>query len=376
MNLSRISSFLLLFFIVFRMLVVFFSAPKQLTDLSALKEAWLHSQYNLNQGYDFYGNMGDEDLRTYAALEYLQGQDPSRINFEDPPLVKYLFGISYVLFANILLLQFLFAIGILVCTYLMGRAIGLSSRLALLPLFLLSFDGLFVQKSQTVNLDLPQLFFILIALRILMNKKFAPYSLILLGLSVGTAMASKVLFTGLLLLLFALSVLFFRKIPQVSKAASLVAMVSLGVYIFSYVVFFFSHPVMDFVALHLSIARLYRSYVPEYPWFEIWRVLILGRWRTWFASPSIQPVEEFWLVWPSSAFLTFSLLFTQIRLRRLPLIPEQILLAWLVVYLGFQSTHVVFPRYLLLALPLFYILAIQSIDNFLSSSTIRRMRNG
>src|SRR3990170_6031759 len=110
MNLSRISSFLLLFFIVFRMLVVFFSAPKQLTDLSALKEAWLHSQYNLNQGYDFYGNMGDEDLRTYAALEYLQGQDPSRINFEDPPLVKYLFGISYVLFANILLLQFLFAI--------------------------------------------------------------------------------------------------------------------------------------------------------------------------------------------------------------------------------------------------------------------------
>ncbi|OGY22002.1 MAG: hypothetical protein A3A65_03085 [Candidatus Chisholmbacteria bacterium RIFCSPLOWO2_01_FULL_49_14] len=368
MKLSRISSFLLLLLIVSRMLVVFFCAPKQVADFGALKEAWLHSQYNLNQGYEFYGNMGDEDLRTYAALEYLKGQDPSRINFEDPPLVKYLFGISYAVFANILVLQFLFASGILVCTYLIGRAICLGSRLALLPLLLLSFDKLFVQKSQTVNLDLPQLFFVLIALLVLMKKKYTQRSFVFLGISIGAAMASKVMFTGLILLLFVLAVLYLRKIPHLKKAASLVVLVGLGVYIFSYSVFFFSHPVMDFVTLHLSIAGFYRSYVPEYPWFEIWRILFLGRWRTWFATPPIQPVEEHWLVWPVSALLTFSLLFTQRRLRRLSLVPEQILLAWLVVYLGFQSIHVVFPRYLLLALPLFYILATQAIQTWLSYS--------
>ena len=368
MNLSRISSFLLIVFIVSRMLVVFFSAPEQFTDLGALKEAWLHSQYNLNQGYEFYGNMGDEDLRTYAALEYLKGQDPSRINFEDPPLVKYLFGISYAVFANILVLQFLFAFGVLVCTYLIGRAIGLGSRLALLPSLLLSFDKLFVQKSQTVNLDLPQLFFVLIVLLVLIKKKYTPGSLVLLGLSIGATMASKVMFTGLILLFFALAVLLFKRIPHLKKAGSFVVLVSLGVYFFSYIVFFLSHSIIDFVWLHLSIARLYRSYVPEYPWFEIWRILFLGKWKTWFATPSIQPVEEFWLVWPVSTFLTFSLPFTRKKLRRLPLLPEYILLVWLVVYLGFQSLHVVFPRYLLLALPLFYILATQAIQTWLSYS--------
>jgi 4-amino-4-deoxy-L-arabinose transferase-like glycosyltransferase len=307
--------------------------------------------------------MSDEDLRTFAALEYVRGKDPSIVNFEDPPLSKYLFGLSYLLFGNVLIVQFAASGLALYLTYLLARRVSISSSLTLLPSLVLAFDPLFIERSTSVNLDIIQLVFVLIALLLLTYKGYDRKRLLLLGAAVGAAMASKVVITGLLLLLFVVVVFSIKRVPRLKTSLFLVVGGSFSIYLLSYTVFFVYHSLGDFVSLHIKIFRLYRSYLPDYPWFEIWRILLLGKWRTWFATPAIQPVSEFWIAWPMSAVLAFLLLLKK-EFRRLPLKPEQILLPWCLVYLAFQSTHVVFPRYLLLVLPLLYILGTFSLSKF------------
>lgn len=365
MKTTRISVIILLIVLSVRLASVFSYAPKQLIHHEKLLQIWLHSQYNLNQGYEFYGNMSDEDLRAFAALEYIRGRDPSVVNFEDPPLGKYLIGLSYLFLGNILLVQFAASAGILLLTSLLARRLSLTPPYSLLPLLILVFDPLFVERASTVNLEIIQLLFALLALLILTSPLRSSLSFFLLGLTIGGVMASKVFFVGLLLLLYVFVILFLRRNPKLVSSILLVSLGSLLAYLGSYAMYFSYHSPTDFLNLHIAIVRLYRSYLPEYPWFEIWRILLLGKWRTWFVTPLIQPVSEYWLAWPTATIISGSLLFMK-RTWKIPLQQTTVLLGWVLVYLLFQSIHVVFPRYLLLILPILYILAIRQLVNFIS----------
>ncbi len=64
---------------------------------SEYEKRYSHSQYVLGPAYTHL--MGDGDIYTYAGTRYVQGEDPTTINFEHPPVIKYMFGISYILFS-------------------------------------------------------------------------------------------------------------------------------------------------------------------------------------------------------------------------------------------------------------------------------------
>jgi len=358
-------SIIILIVLSARLAYAFSHAPKQLTDHDKLRQIWLHSQYNLEKGYEFYGNMSDDDLRAFAALEYLSGRDPSVVNFEDPPLAKYLLGLSYLFFGNILLVQFAASGGVVLLTYFLARRLTLTLPSSLLPSLILVFDPLFVERASTVNLEIIQLIFALAVLFLLTLRLWSSLTLFLLGCALGGVMASKVFFVGLLMLFYAFFVLVVRQTARRKRSFALVTLGCLLVYLGSYTIYFAYHPPLDFFKLHIDIIRLYRSYLPEYPWFEIWRILLLGKWRTWFATPPIQPVAEYWLAWPIATVLTGSLLFVR-RTWKPFLQPSTVLLGWVLIYLLFQSIHVVFPRYLLLVLPILYIIAISQLANFVS----------
>ncbi len=363
---KKLVSLLLAILIITRLSFIHLKTPSFSVQHDRLRTAWLHSQYNLGKGYEFYGNMSDEDLRTFAAIEYIQGKDPSVVNFEDPPLGKYLLGLSYLFLGNILFVQFAASLGILLLTYLLARRLPLPLPHSLLPSLILVFDPLFVERVKTVNLEMIQLLFMLAAFFFLVRRKQSLLSLFLLGLAVGGVMASKVFFVGLLLLFYSCFILFLHRHTKRVSSVIFVSLGSLLVYLGSYSIYFAFHSVSDFLRLHIDIIRLYRSYLPEYPWFEIWRILLLGKWRTWFATPPIQPVSEYWIAWPIAAVLTASLFFAK-RNWKIPLQPPTVLLDWIITYLLFQSIHVVFPRYILLVLPVFYILAIRQLAYFISS---------
>jgi hypothetical protein len=367
MKIARITTGLLLLIIVAKLGLVFWQAPGQSTDLEQLRQLWLHSQYNLNQGYEFYGNMTDEDLHTLSAIEYVRGTDPTTINFEQSPLGKYLLGFSYLVFGNVLIVQYIASALAVYLTYLLARKVSIPSPFSFIPSLILVFDPLFIERSTSVNLDLLQLVFVLFSILLLVQSGYNRRSFLLLGAAVGSALASKIIFIGLLLLLFVIFVLSIKPVPQFKTALFLVVGGCFFVYLLSYVVFFVYHPPVDFILLHIRIARIYRSYLPEYPWFEIWRILLLGQWRTWFAQPPIQPVTEFWIAWPLSTLATGSLIFSK-NIWRMPFKPRAILLGWTIIYLLFQSIHVVFPRYLLTVLPFLYILSVFSLRQWFRSN--------
>lgn len=353
---TRVLILLLLFIILSRVVVIFSKVKPLEINHEDLRGIWLHSQYNLNQGYEFFGNMKDDDLRQFSALEYINGKDPSVVNFEDPPLIKYFFGFSHKYFGNMIIAQFFGSIGIILTCYAIAKRLQLSPVVRLIPSLILIFDPLFMERSTGINLDIFQTLFSILAIFLLCAKKLSNRSLIVIGLLVGATMSSKVFFTGLLLMFYCFLILTFKIHKKLLYKLLIVVFSAFSVYLSSYLVFFLYNSINEFFLLHIKIIRLYRSYLPEYPWFEIWRIIFVGKWKTWFATPAIQPVKYFWLAWPIGTLLSFSLLLKK-KIFLKPINSYVVLLGWLVLYLSFQSVHLVFPRYLTQILPIIYLLS-------------------
>ena len=75
------------------------------TNRKAISLAYSQSQYVL--GDEALQKIDDNTLYQYAAEAYLRGEDPTTINFEHPPLGKYLFGLSLQLFNQVLVINIL-----------------------------------------------------------------------------------------------------------------------------------------------------------------------------------------------------------------------------------------------------------------------------
>lgn len=73
------------------------------TDKPAIGQAYGESQYVL--GDKSLKKIDDGTLYIYAAEAYFKGDDPTTINFEHPPLGKYIFGLSLFLFNRVLVLN-------------------------------------------------------------------------------------------------------------------------------------------------------------------------------------------------------------------------------------------------------------------------------
>src|SRR3989338_6950130 len=64
--------------------------------------------------------LSDEDVYTATGYLYIHGEDPSQFNFEHPPFIKYLFGLSIVLFNNPLIIQVVLGALTLASLYILG----------------------------------------------------------------------------------------------------------------------------------------------------------------------------------------------------------------------------------------------------------------
>jgi hypothetical protein len=181
-----------------------------------------------------------------------------------------------------------------------------------------------------------------------------------LGLAIGTVAASKAAFNGGVVYLFFLLVDWWKNRRLDPKTYARVGLAGLAIYLISYGVFFLSHNIVEFALLQIKIVRFFRSYLPDYPWFEIFRIIFTGRWRTWFADPPIQPVDSFWPGWPVAISATGLLLAGGFIYKKRTGWPgkETILAAWVATYLIYTSTHLVFPNYLLPILPPAYVCAV------------------
>jgi len=300
----------------------------------------------------------DNDLFAYSGYLYLKGVSPSEIQIEHPPLTKYLFGLSVLVFHNPNVIQIFFGIGLLIIIYLIGDRIFKNKTWSLLPPLVVSFDGIFQEQFALSYLDLSHGFFIscaiLFYLKAASNKKYYWLTSIFLG---ATLMSKYMGFVVIPLLIF---YTFFKRKRDIKIFAYSLILLPL-IYLLNYTALFLrgGNILYNFFDLHLQIFRLYRSYLPNYPWGEIWRLLATGQWRVWFGNSEFIRVAEWNIFWPLTLV---SLIVGVFMIKKSKNEAFIIVTLFALLYLITNSFHVIFPRHLLVYLPFGYILLVLMVE--------------
>lgn len=321
-------------------------------DEGHLRELYQASQY-INPASTTW--IEDAPLYTYAGLQYIQGGDPSLVNFELQPATKYLFGISTILFGNPVFVQLgLYGILIILTFFVAQKILGKNS-LSLLASLLVSLDPLIRSQSHTVYLDLSQAVCILLFL--LIAPKKIP---IATGITIGAVALSKSYMIGGLV--FAVYVCWQGFEKKHLKNYIHAAIASSITYSIGYSMFFVAgHTVLDLVELHWRILKLYKGYVPEYPKGEIFRIIFTGEWRKWYGDFGLSKVSEWWLLWPVALVSTIWTVSTHKWKNQND--HTQLAMLFMLLYGVAISLKLVFPRYIIPLLPLLYTFGLRTIVN-------------
>jgi predicted membrane-bound dolichyl-phosphate-mannose-protein mannosyltransferase len=165
-------------------------------DYDLLGQKYSKSQYIVGSGSE---GIGDDGLYAFAGYYYLNGGDPSQVNFENPPLGKYLIGISIAFFKNENAIYIIYAFFILLTTYLISKFFFKNNIWSLFTVLILCLMRLFQIQYLPVNadqysmtmLDLPLTVFLLIGIWLMLKASVQPKLYVLANISFGLAFVSK-----------------------------------------------------------------------------------------------------------------------------------------------------------------------------------------
>ncbi|MFA9289270.1 MAG: hypothetical protein ACEQSA_05330 [Weeksellaceae bacterium] len=143
--------------------------------------------------------LSDGDIHQAAGYIYASGGDPREYNFQHPPFIKYLYGITTILTGNPYYMQIILGITLLVSTYALAFQITKSAIISFTSALLLSIDPLFISLSGDLLLDLGQAAFIVLYLESRLKMRHWLWQGFLLGvLAASKFWAAPLFFVGLL----------------------------------------------------------------------------------------------------------------------------------------------------------------------------------
>jgi len=311
------------------------------------------------KGWESEETMGDAELYAYAGWRQIQGDDPTEINPEIPPFSRYLFGLFILIFGNQNLQALFFGAGLLAVIYLMAKEVMKDELWALLPVLLFSLEKHFQEDLVTSMLDLPFAFFISLVFYSLIKGRSNPRWYLGVVISLALVATTKMYLVGFALLgvvvcylLFLFLVFRYQDLFWFLLFSPLFGLIYLGNYL---VYFLKGHNLIDFKELHFWIRHYARVQIPGYPQFEIWRILLLGQWHTWWGEGIIRLKQwsPLWLLSFLSLFPTGWFIFKKGIRKNLSLL---ILIIYPLSLLAMYSYGLPYPRYLLPVLPPLYIL--------------------
>ncbi len=310
----------------------------------------------------------DETLFSYAGWYYLNGGSPILINPENPPLGKYLIGLSIRLFNNEKIPSLIFGFLSLFSFYLVCRLFFKNSWLSLIPVAFFSWERLF--REQFISLPLFETF----ALTFL---NFSLYFFIKAGKSRWCFLASS----------FFLGALWATR-PWMATIPLIMAMVIYLLFVqrnFKQFWFWLTTTSLALIVLLLSYLKLFlEGWSPAKVlsvqkwilWYHqsrliefgsVWPLIYLNRWYVWWGDKPFLPMVQWSIFWPiiTTLALIFSVLvfFKTIGLAKARLKNFEfdrritVLCLWVVFYLAFLSIGNISSRYLFYLLPYCYLLS-------------------
>ena len=254
----------------------------------------LYSQSQYVVGSLSEGGIGDDGLYAFAGYYYLFGAgDVSSVNFEHPPLGKYLIGLSILLFGNQNIINIIYFVLLLVVTFHLAKAVGLGRFGSWICILVVGLDPLFLDHLLRSLLDLPfTLYFVSAVYFFLKGLKTTKYFLlsnILWGAAFSTRFFPAFVFVYLLELTY---IVWLKKSVKQFLYTSLTIPV---VYLLTHIMFFVYHP---------SFVEFLRHKRWMLSWFSgsvsiagnIWRSLMSG----WYINPSglLRRSDHWWITVP------------------------------------------------------------------------------
>lgn len=312
-------------------------------------------------------SIGDDLLYQVAGVDILKTGNLFDINSEMPPLGKYFYGLSILLFENAYILNLpLFGLALILYLLIAKEILHKPwQRFAALLLFLC--QPLFFSQLNTTLLDLPQLVALFIhvfaVLKILKTKK-APLGYILLsGLGLGTFVSIKIGFlVAAILFLDAYLLIRAKKGWTLFPISVLIALVYLLVYL---PYFFQGHSLVEFIKAQLWMLKFHTSSKITINHLLLPISFFSGWYKGWSENATWTRSEHWSLAWPLiGIFFLFQLArFVWKRSWKTPSSETYLfLLTSGILFIYFFIPF--WTRYLLLVLPFMIILIIRYLPRF------------
>lgn len=315
----------------------------------------LISDYLRSQDIEDPGNLiknrifiSDSDLYVSSGYLYARGENPTKYNFQHPPLMKYLFGFSSRFFGNPFYVQIIFGLFLLFLTYFLGIKVFRNIWISLSGSLLLMIDPVFSNMMNEVLLDLGQAVF---ALSYVILTFFYPRSYVLQGIILGLFAASKFWSTALIFVILIFGYKFLVKDKRTkAKEVFISFVIAFLVFSFTYIVSFikagwifniiiFQGKVLKFMLSHNSASVLGGSI----------SLFVTGFFTPWWQNGLTR--SNVWSIfWPAS-FLASLILVFKTKLKDIKffffILP--------IVYILLTVSQVPFARYFIIFLPYAYL---------------------
>ena len=259
-------------------------------DIDSYAQKYSRSQYI--HGDAAIETISDSELYVFAGYAYVNGEDPTQINFEHPPLGKYLFGLSYLLTGNSFLINIPLFFLILWMIYLLTGRILKSNLLRILVVVIFGTMQLFTAMIANALLDIPFLLSLLsffLTLSWSTNKKVGKY--LLAGVFLGLIVSIKYPFPFIFI---PTGILFMNAYLQKELKYALISLVVAGgIYLGQYASYFaHNHSIIDWIEFEKYRFGWWTGDRTA-PKFLIFETIFTGKHRAWW-SPGTYSYSPDW----------------------------------------------------------------------------------
>lgn len=357
--------FCLLIFVVQFFQIIYFqrSLFTEKYDAEYWKDRYEHSQYQLPLSQRI---IGDEGLFAYSGYRLINGDNPFSINVDKPPVAKYLFGLSILLFQNPLYVVMLFGFATLVVFYFIARHFLKNNSSAFFATTILFLDPLFFSQFWVTALDLIQLFFLLLNILLLINiKNVRGWNVAIIlesGLSLGFFAEVKppIIFP----VIFVLETAFLLHKGLKKEYLFFLIGLFLGI-ILPYLKFIFlGNGIIEILKIHKFMASIYLQSQLEAHVGAVWQALLIGKFPN-IVTGALINVSEWWILWPILTLSGIVMAIFSFFTKTIPILHKGFAIFLLVSLFVFTFIPS-YPRYLVLVLPFLYLFSISFSQKFLN----------
>ena len=312
-------------------------------------EEYLRSQDIENYLGPARAHVSDSHIYTASGFLYTLGASPFKYNFEHPPLIKYLFGLSSILLGTAYFAQIGFCILLPILTYILGQNIIKNRLAAFLASFLLIIDPLYLSLAKNLLLDLGQsvfaLGYIISSLTLSNSKKRT----VLSGLFLGLFAASKFWYPAVIFFVITENFMFYKKKFSPKR---IFATLSVAFVVFSlvYLPAYLSGYSYNIVFLQAKIAKFMLEHDVSTQVGSLFTLFLNGKLSPWWQGGSSLIQTEWTIFWPVAFVGSILNIIYERRINKktfLGILP--------IVYLISLLGGAPFTRYFILALPFLYL---------------------